>query len=136
MKPVLPALLLLASLAPACADERITKIDAMIDKGLEQWTAILACGVLNKPTRPSHSEIWASETNKLGEAMAKAQMRPQEIARITGRMRAIKPPIDLARPAAELIAYCKAHPDWLSHLVTYKFVLPSRDIEQILRTAP
>jgi hypothetical protein len=136
MKPVLPVLMLLASLVPACADDRIAKIDAMIDQGLDQWTAILACNVLNRPYKPSLDEIWAIETFTVGEAMAKARMPPQEIARITGRMRAINPPVDPARPAVELIAYCKAHPDWLRHLLTSDFVVPSRDIEQILRTAP
>jgi hypothetical protein len=38
--------------------------------------------------------------------------------------------------AVELITYCKTHPDWLRQLLTSDFVVPSRDIEQILRVAP
>ena len=114
------------------ADDIEGKINAMIDKAVVEWTLLVTCTALDSGNHDFLVAKWEQTKSRSKSLMQEKHIDNRKIEEYLTRMGKLAPSIKSEAPAADLMAYCHAHPEWERLIRGFKFIIPHDALATIL----
>ena len=132
----LSAMVGFSGLPGARADDTDAKIDAIMVKANSEWTVLLTCTALDVKTHDFLVGAIADTKARSKALLEQKGFAGDKIALMLARFGEPASAVKDDAPAADLMAYCHAHPEWQEQMGTMQFTIPHLALAELFGAKP
>ena len=126
----------LSSVFGARADDTDAKIETIMVKANAEWTMLVTCTALDSKTHDFLVGAIADTKERSKALLEQKGFAGDKIALMLARFGEPASAVSDDAPAADLMAYCYAHPEWQIQMATMQFTIPHLALAELFGAKP